>query len=139
MLRLIINMTPFNNCQRYVDLDLKTWPQFSQLGGIELFCDEQPCWTSKDLRCAFYLFELPSVWAPYFVLSRPCRERSGCRWAALRVIPMGWCNAVAFVQYVVRRALTQPPPMGAGLPVAAEIRRDPPLPIVRDGHIKRFW
>ena len=52
---------------------------------------------------------------------------------------MGWCNAVALAQYLLRRTLTLPPPLGAGLPLSQELRKDARLPAGASGKIRRFW
>ena len=54
-------------------------------------------------------------------------------WVAFRVIPMGWVFAVTLFQHLHRRLALRAPRLGAGLPAAAEWRRDQPWPLARQG------
>ena len=86
-----------------------------------------------------HLFVLPAAWWPYMVFSRPVpaeevldllpKDFEGTEvWAASGVIPMGWLSACGLMQYLRRWLATLPPPRGAGLPRARELRRDMPAP-----------
>eukprot|EP00959_Pyramimonas_sp_CCMP1952_P221806 4637297-Pyramimonas_sp.AAC.1 len=56
---------------------------------------------------------------------------------AFRVIPMGWILAVTLFQHLHRRLALRAPRLGAGLPAAAEWRRDRPWPLAR--HRSHAW
>ena len=65
ILRLIINLVPSNELQEAIPADTGTLPYFGQWRGLELMSDEIFSWCSEDMRCAFYVFQMPEVWRPY--------------------------------------------------------------------------
>ena len=144
VLRLIINLTCSNALQRQIFGDVHMLPFFAQWIGLELLEEEVLLWDAEDMRCAFYVFLLPEAWWPYFALEKPVPGHvvgSKEEWVYLtvKVLPMGWLSAVGVCQYLHRQMLVAPPPLGAGLPMTAELRRDKPLPAGLDRRVRRFF
>ena len=120
-LRLIINLTTCTVLQKPIRADVKTLPHFGQWANLELMADEVWLWDSDDVRCCFYVFQLPKAWRPWFVLHKPVRGSVLGRsepevYLSCAVLPMGWLSAVGLCQYFMRQMLLRPPPAGAGLP-----------------------
>ena len=67
VLRPIINLAPSNDLQIPILGDVATLPHFGQWQGLELLDNEVLVWDSEDIQCAFYVFNLPDAWPPWFV------------------------------------------------------------------------
>eukprot|EP00971_Amphidinium_carterae_P099432 1967039-Amphidinium_carterae.1 len=50
--------------------DLDKLPAASQWHNLVMEEGEVATWSSQDLKCCFYLFELPPCWRPFFVFSK---------------------------------------------------------------------
>ena len=134
ILRLIVNLIPSNEIQSAVPGDIETLPHFGQWSGLELLGDEVVMWSSEDINCMFYVFSLCDDWLPYFVLDWPLDPSL---WGgpsgepmhlALRVLPMGWKNAVGIAQANLRHLVQSSAPSGANVPSEFELRKDRALP-----------
>ena len=105
VLRLIINLTPSNQLQRPITGDVKSLPCPAQWCMLELDGTEHLVWSSEDMRCCFYIFNLPPRWLPYFILEKQI-EGSGLGRPgemlrlAVNVLPMGWLSAVGSAKAV---------------------------------------
>ena len=132
--RLIINLVPSNEIQVDIVADVATLPHFAQWSGVELLDDETLIWASEDISCAFYIFQLPESWLPYFTLDWPVRACDvGMAGEdefhlAFCSLPMGWKSAVGICQCALRSFVNRPE-LGSGLPPQAELRKDRSLPI----------
>eukprot|EP00435_Cladocopium_sp_Y103_P013778 s336_g3.t1 len=130
--RLIMNLKPVNQlCYQLVG-DTATLPTATCLGQMTLDPEEQLVTSSEDIRCFFYLFQVPRPWIRFlgFGLAVP-RELvpnefgDEVGYLAAKVLPMGFVNSVSIAQHihrlVVRRCLaTLRPPLGG----ESELRRD---------------
>lgn len=132
LLRLIMNLRPFNRLSRPLEGDTATLPSVTSLGTTFLDEDETLCTSSEDIRCFFYLFRLPRRWFRFLGFGKPVPAELcppgvavGSGFLVARVLPMGYANSVAIAQHVHRRAVRQCmgslfPPVGG----QQESRRD---------------
>ena len=107
--------------------------------------------TQEDMSCAFYLFLLPSCWAPYFAIGDPLTPAQlnlkppvGSNadtpgHLTVRVLPMGWSSSVGVMQAAHRQILIMAPADGAGLPPAREVRKTTAMPGSDSGQSRSFW
>ena len=122
ILRLIINLTPSNALQRAIAGDVATLPFFGQWLAFEVREGEVIIWSAEDMKCCFYLFRLPPVWWPYFVVGGAVEGTifgyppGTVRWPCMCVTSMGWITAVGIIQHIHRRLAQASPPTGATLP-----------------------
>ncbi|CAK0817682.1 unnamed protein product, partial [Prorocentrum cordatum] len=119
--RLIIDMAPASSSQRTTRGDI------GALGASPSWVDipppaRQPCMTLAEA--------IPNE---LIGISGPWRTR-----IALRVIPMGWVNAVTVFQHCHRRLGFGLKPLAAGPPPEAEWRRGRPLPL-RSKQLEQAW
>jgi len=139
ILRLIINLVPSNELQWPIGGDVDTLPHFGQWSGLELLDDEVLVWNSEDIQCAFYVFQLPDEWLPWFALDYPLPGHlvglSGDEpyHLAACVVPMGWLSAVGVCQAFLRKLVQE-----AGVPGSKELRKDRALPIEVCQRVLRF-
>eukprot|EP00959_Pyramimonas_sp_CCMP1952_P176791 3695273-Pyramimonas_sp.AAC.1 len=93
-------MVPANSCQRTMRDDIGTLSASPSWVSIPLPEGHVLLWSSDDQSSAFYCYELSEAWQPYMTLAEAIpNELIGVNGAvqthiALRVIPMGWINAV---------------------------------------------
>jgi len=140
ILRLIINAIPTNAYQELLAADIRALPYFGQWSGIHLE-DEEMLFTMSelDMTAAFYVFELEPAWWGHQALNTGVPGRLAAEWRpelaaedvvypAVKVMMMGWKSACGLMQYFHRRLCFAPPPGGAGLDAAEEVRRDCPVP-----------
>ena len=133
-MRLIMNFVPLNENCKPLDSDISTLPGISGLSPFLLEGGEVVLVSSEDIRCFFYLFELPCSWFPFLGFNKlipqhilpPELAGQQCVLHA-RVLPMGFRNSVGIAQHVhrnvIRHALIActPPVSGEG-----EMRKDRP-------------
>ncbi|CAK0874843.1 unnamed protein product, partial [Prorocentrum cordatum] len=142
--RLIMNMVPANSYQRTMRDDIGTLSASPSWVSIPLPEGHVLLRSSDDQASAFYCYELPEAWQPYMVLAEASpNELIGVNGAvrthiALRVIPMGWINAVTVFQHCHRRPGFGLKPLAAGFPPQAEWRKDRPLPL-RAKELEQAW
>ena len=131
-MRLIMNFIPLNENCRPLDSDIATLPGISGLSPFLLEGGEVALVSSEDIRCFFYLFELPSSWFPFLGFNKlvpdhllPSHLRGQPCVLHARVLPMGFRNSVGIAQHVHRNVIRQafsassPPVTGEG-----EMRKD---------------
>jgi len=142
--RLIINLTPSSSLQRPITGDIRSLPSPPQWCMIELCGTEYLVWSSEDMRCCFYIFNLPPAWLPYYILEKRI-EGSGLGRPgemlrlAVNVLPMGWLSAVGVCQSLHRELLIARSPGGAGLPPGAELRKDRAPQADQEGRLTHFF
>ena len=66
ILRLIMNLVPTNAYQRAIKGDVRFLPYLGQLCGIVIADGQELLISQEDMSCAFYVFELPVEWQPFF-------------------------------------------------------------------------
>ena len=100
--------------------------------------------SGADLKCCFYIFTLPALWLPWYVLDQPVGGKLLGRpdleeaFPAVAVVPMGWINATVLINHVHFRMLTEPAPRGAGLTPEQFIALGAPSPRM-DGSPPHDW
>ena len=134
VMRLIMNFVPLNENCKPLDSDIATLPGISGLSPFLLEGGEVALVSSEDIRCFFYLFELPSSWFPFLGFNKivpdhlvPSEFKGEKCVLHARVLPMGFRNSIGIAQHVHRNVLRQafasacPPVSGE-----AEMRKDRP-------------
>lgn len=125
--RLIMNFVPLNENCRPWDSDICTLPGIAGLSPFLLEDGEVALISSEDIRCFFYLFQLPPCWFPFLGFNKlipselvpPEFAGRSCVLHA-RVLPMGFRNSVGIAQHVHRQVVRQgmnkvtPPILGEG-------------------------
>ena len=130
--RLIMNFVPLNANCKPLDSDIATLPGISGMSPFLLGDGEIALISSEDIRCFFYLFNLPPNWYPYLAFSKDVPDQLvPSQWRGRRcllhamVLPMGFRNSVGIAQHVHRNVIRQallessPPVTGEG-----EMRKD---------------
>ena len=142
--RLIINMVPANSYQRTMRDDIGTLSASPSWVAVPLPEGHVLLWSSDDQASAFYCYELPEAWQPYMTLAQAVPNEligvsgPGKTHIALRVIPMGWINAVTVFQHCHRRLGFGLKPLAAGFPPEVEWRKDRPLPF-KSRQLEQAW
>ena len=97
--------------------------------------DEVMVMSGEDQKGCFHLYLIPEPWRGFFVLERPVSRaaaglasRGGPVRIRIRTCPMGWINAVDFIQEAHRRMVTEPAPGGAEIDHRRLIRMGHKLP-----------
>ena len=130
--RLIMNLVPVNTLCRPLAGDIGTLPGIAGLSGFLLDAGEVVLLSSEDIRCFFYLFQVPSQWrrflgfnklVPDTMVSAHLHGRD-CVLVA-RVLPMGFLNSVSIAQHVHRNVVKWAAMAGIG--GEHEMRKDKPL------------
>lgn len=133
--RLIMNLKPTNlNC-RPLEGDTCTLPSATCLSSMFLDQEEMLTVSSEDIKCFFYLFQVPWHWRRFLAFGRAVpREFLGSDFGMERgflvskVLPMGFINSVGVAQHVHRNVVRRcmgalRPPLGG----ECELRRDRPF------------
>ncbi|CAK0893464.1 unnamed protein product, partial [Prorocentrum cordatum] len=142
--RLITNMAPANGYQRTMRDDIGTLSASPSWVSIPLPEGHALLRSPDDRASAFYCYELPEAWQPYMTLAEAIPNEligvngAGKTHIALRVIPMGWVNAVTVFQRCHRRLGFGLKPLAAVFPPQAEWRKDRPLPL-RAKELQQAW
>ena len=130
--RLIMNFKPLNSLCLGLTGDTPTLPSITSMSSFCLDQDEVLCTTSEDVRCFFYLFQVPRSWWRFMSFNKavptkltPPEFGDERGFLCSKVLPMGFVNSVAIAQHIHRRVVmramgTLSPVMGGEL----EIRRD---------------
>ena len=71
VLRLIVNLAPANLCQQAITGDVDAMDGATHWLTFVLDEGEVLTFSGDDNVCIFYLFELPEIWCPYFVVAEP--------------------------------------------------------------------
>ncbi|CAK0901953.1 unnamed protein product [Prorocentrum cordatum] len=95
-------------------------------------------WSGDDQKGAFFVWRVSPAWHPYMAVGRPLAGELFGRsepvvYVTSAVIAMGWSLAVPVLQHIRRRLCRLAPPLGAGLPLDGEWRRDWARPLVEAG------
>ena len=133
--RLIMNLRPLNAISRALTGDTCTLPSATSLGCLWLDEEETLLTCSEDIRCFFYLFEVPEAWISFLGFGRelprelvPPNFGEERAFLCARVLPMGYLNSVGIAQHihrnVVRSAMGS---LASPLGGEAELRRDRPF------------
>ena len=130
--RLIMNLKPTNQNCKALEGDTCTLPSATSLSSLFLDQDEMLTISSEDIKCFFYLFQVPCSWRKFLAFGKVVpRELLGDDFGnedgylVSRVLPMGFINSVAIAQHihrnVVRRCMgSLERPIGG----ECELRRD---------------
>ena len=108
-LRLIMNLIPLNRNCRGISGDVGTLPQISGMSSFVLEGSEVALLSSEDIRCFFYLSQVPPAWKRFLGFNKLVPEDlvpssltgRKCVLAA-KVLPMGFLNSVSIAQHVHR-------------------------------------
>ena len=134
-LRLIMNLTPLNDLCRPLESDVGTLPSWACMSPLLLGDNEQLVISSEDIRCFFYIFQVPLPWRRYLGFNREVPddllpEEWGGRRCVLvsNVLPMGFINSVGIAQHVHRNVIKSAWGRSVDLPLGeGEVRKDRPL------------
>eukprot|EP00435_Cladocopium_sp_Y103_P008139 s339_g2.t1 len=138
--RLIMNMVPLNNLCRSLKGDVGTLPTIAGLSAFFLENNEVAVMASEDIKCFYYLFQIPDSWRRFMGFARPvppCHvplqwQGKTCHLVA-KVLPMGFINSVGLAQHihrnVVRQSLAE---ANLGFGGERELRRDRPAPLGKE-------
>ena len=130
--RLIMNLIPFNKlCEPLVG-EVCTLPSIASFQSFLLDEGEVAVMSAEDIRCFFYLFQVPVEWKRFLGFNREVEEDlipkqwKGKRCVLVsRVLPMGFINSVSIAQHIHRNVVKwsqQSCPHGLG--AETEMRRD---------------
>ena len=132
--RLIMNLIPVNNICRGFQGDVATLPAWSSGGPLQLMPTEQLLVTSEDVRCFFYIFQVPQEWRRYLGFNKivPSDLHPGDsrpHYLVANVLPMGFKNSVSLAQAVHRTVVAKARTRGHGiLGSEQELRKDRAFP-----------
>ena len=107
--RLIMNLVPVNRLCRNLAGDISTLPTWSGMSTFVLEDGQVLLMSSEDIRCFFYLFEVPTSWRKFLAFAKPVPVHLNPEGSlephvlASRVLPMGFLNSVSIAQHVHRR------------------------------------
>lgn len=109
IMRLIMNLIPFNRLCRPLAGDIDTLPSWSLMSPFFLQPTENLLVSSEDVKCFFYTLSLPSCWSKYLAFNKvvpasalPTEHQGKTMYIASRVLPMGFVNSVSIAQHVHR-------------------------------------
>ena len=133
--RLIMNLVPFNSVSMHVSGDVATLPLLQQLASLHLQPEEELVVSSEDVRCMFYIFQLPAEWLPFLSFGKkappqlvPPHVREDCYLCA-KVLPMGYLNSVGIAQHLHRNFMKKVQGEPGRLGPFSEIRKDRSWPL----------
>lgn len=142
ILRFIMHFVPVNTLLYPMEGDVSCLPYFGQWSALQVESWQYFAWSSEDIACMCYIFRLPPVWRPYMSFNCGKITPEGGEEHALcaAVLGMGWLSSVGVAQHLIRELALRAPRLGAGLPAAAELRRDadPPQGVSSAGAAS-FW
>ena len=130
--RLIMNLVPFNRvCEPLVG-EVATLPSIASFNSFLLDEGEVAVMSAEDIRCFFYLFQVPLEWRRFLGFNKEVDEALvPNKWKGKRcvlvskVLPMGFVNSVSIAQHIHRNVVKwsqQNLPHGLG--GETEMRRD---------------
>jgi hypothetical protein len=108
---------------------------FGQWRTILLGEEEELRWSYDDVKGTFYMFRLPSPWAPLFAIAhRYMGADLSLKEPEVYLASMGWKNAMAIVELVHRKVLLCCLSMKAPvLPLELETCKDRAMPLAAAG------
>ena len=132
--RLIMNLVPLNQLSKSLQGDVGTLPTVSGFSSFYLTGDEIAILSSEDIKCFYYLFQVPEGWRRYMGFAKeippelvPLKWRGEPCHLVSRVLPMGWLNSVGLAQHVHRNVVRWSMEANGSLRGGEqEIRRDKP-------------
>ena len=130
--RLVMNMILLNALLLPFDGDMDKLPLPVQWFLLVIGQGLVLRWSSDDLSCCFYVYELDEPWWPLMAFNMPIaghlvgRPEEKVVYLASRVIPMGFAPAAGMVQHIHRNLMLAHE--GAFQNPGREIRRDRVLP-----------
>ncbi|CAK0891311.1 unnamed protein product, partial [Prorocentrum cordatum] len=145
VLRLIVNLTTANACQRVAAGGTPAMPTTGQLNGLALAPGGQLLWSGAGRKAFFCVFRAPPAWWPYTALGPPVPRRlvggsgDGPTRLALRVIGVGWISAVGVTTHLHRNMLRRSASAPRGPPPAAEVARARRLPAEAQASGVAMW
>ena len=133
IMRIIMNLIPLNGICRDLAGDIATLPSWAGMTPLHLMPDEQLVISSEDVRCFFYLFQVPEAWRKYLAFNRPLPAscsgpKAGNYYLASAVLPMGFKNSVSIAQHIHRNILKGALSRVGSVGAESEIRKDRPFP-----------
>ena len=138
--RLIMNLKPVNSLCSSLTADTPSLPSVTLMTGFYLGEDEVLTLSSEDIRCFFYLFQVPREWTPFMSFGKripkemvPDGLPNDEAYLCARVLPMGFINSVGIAQHIHRNVIKNS--LGnftAVIGGESEVRRDRPLPQGKD-------
>ena len=141
--RLIMNLIPFNEFCSPTMGDVALLPFIQQWGVFELLDGHIFLTSSEDLRCMFYLFEMPCHTHKFMAFNKPVPQdlhpddRPGSFYLASRVLGMGWSSSVGIAQHIHRRLLGGLFP-DLCLPLDKEVKKNQAVALP-DPEPEHFW
>ena len=132
VLRLIMNCIPLNALFRPFLGDLRTLPMVQQFQCLQLSEDQLLLTSSEDVRCFFYIFEMPRCWRRLLAFSKRvpsnlCPNDGHHYFITSKVLPMGYVHSVAIAQHIHRNLVLQAQ-SESRLLSSREVRKDRPWP-----------
>ena len=133
-----MNMVPVNKLCRNLGGDISTLPSWAGMTPYLLEDEQVLVMSSEDIRCFFYLFEVPVSWRPFMAFNKPVPQHvvgDGVyepHYLASRVLPMGFLNSVSVAQHVHRRiARMSLHGLQPSLGPQCELRKDRPFTVAQ--------
>ena len=83
--------------------DMRKLPSYGQWQCIKVGQYEELLWNSADLKCCFYVYEVPVLWRVYMVFDISIQgcdygiEATGTLYLCSKVVPMGWTSATSII------------------------------------------
>ena len=130
--RLIMNLVPFNRvCEPLVG-EVSTLPSISSFHSFLLDEGEVAVMSAEDIRCFFYLFQVPVEWRRFLGFNKDVEDGlippqwKGKRCVLVsKVLPMRFVNSVSIAQHIHRNVVKWSQQSAAhGLGGETEMRRD---------------
>ena len=127
-----MNLKPWNSLSRSMSGDVGTLPSSTQVSAIHIHDDDVLVTSSEDLRCFFYLFNVPQAWIKFMGFGKKAPEslipgdgRDRPWYLAARVLPMGYLTRVGIAQHIHRAVVLKAMGSVKGLGCSVqELRRD---------------
>ena len=133
-----MNMVPVNKLCRNLGGDISTPPSWAGMTPYLLADEQVLVMSSEDIRCFFYLFEVPVSWHPFMAFNKPVPQHvvgdgvDEPHYLASRVLPMGFLNSVSVAQHVHRRiARMSLHGLQPSLGPQCELRKDRPFTVAQ--------
>ena len=136
--RVIMNLVPLNRLCHTLKGDVCTLPTIAGFSAFYLAEGEVAVLCSEDIKCFYYLFQVPVGWRKFMGFAKELPETlvplemrgEPCHLVSL-VLPMGWANSVGLAQHVHRNVVRWTMEE-QGLYDEGELRRDRPTTRAKD-------
>lgn len=132
--RLIMNLVPLNAICKGIQGDVSTLPSWAGSSPMSLLPEQDMIISSEDVRCFFYIFQVPSTWHKYLAFNRPIPAKlhpgnDEPHYLCSRVLPMGFKNSVSIAQAVHRNIVKRASLRGDAILLREhELRKDKTFP-----------